>query len=277
MKRLQNLCFLLLLTLSLQAARHPEAEAHPYAEQELSIRHGQQDIYGILSIPDDGRERHPIVILSHGFNGTHHFGRNYFSMLAEIGYMCYTFDFPCGGLGSRTDNNTMNMSVLDEQKALQAIVRYFRSRPDVDKRHIVLLGESQGGLVSTLTAASMKKQIEKLVLVFPALCIPDNWNSRYPQLSDIPDTTRLWQVPLGRRFFVELRDMDPYKAVEAYRRPVLIIHGDADNIVPIDYSRRAVGLFRRARLVELPRAGHGFNPQDFQTSLLHIRNFLAGE
>ena len=246
-------------------------------EQELYIKHGDKNIYGVLSKPDNGQKRHPVVIIAHGFNGTHHFGRNYFNMLNELGFMCYTFDFPCGSLGSRTDNNTMNMSVLDEQKALEAIVRYFRSRNDVDKKHIVLLGESQGGLVATLTAASMKKQIEKLVLVFPALCIPDNWNTRYPQVSDIPETTVLWQVPLGRRFFMELRDMDPYKAVEDYRRPVLIVHGDADPVVPIDYSRRAVKQFRDAKLVEIPGGGHGFNPKDFQTSLEHICQFLSGK
>ena len=266
-----TLCCLMAITLSLLARQAT------LAEQELSIRHGDKNIYGILSTPDNGQKRHPVVIIAHGFNGTHHSGRGYFKMLNELGYMCYTFDFPCGGLGSRTDNNTMNMSVLDEQKALQDIVRYFRSRPDVDKKHIVLLGESQGGLVSALTAASMKKQIEKLVLVYPALCIPDDWNARYPQVSDIPETTWLWQVPLGRRYFMELRDMDPYKAVEAYRRPVLIVHGDADPVVPIVYSRRAVERFRNASLTVIPGGGHGFSPKDFQTSLERIRQFLSGE
>lgn len=277
MKRLLTLCILAVLALS-HAARRPAGEAMPpLAEEELSIPHAGRSIYGVLSKPLDGQKRHPLVIVSHGFNGTHHSGRSYFDMLARIGYMCYTFDFPCGSTASRSDANTLNMSVLDEQKALEAIVRYFRSRPDVDKRHIILLGESQGGLVSTLAAASMKRQVERLVLVFPALCIPDNWNQRYPQPTDIPDTTLLWQVPLGRRFFMELRDMDPYRAVQSYRRPVLIVHGDADPIVPIDYSRRAVRQFRHASLVELPGAGHGFSPQDFQTSLVHIRRFLTGE
>ena len=93
------------------------------------------------------------------------------------------------------------MSVIDEQKALETIVRYFKSHSDVDKKNIVLLGSSQGGLIAALTAASLQKDISKLILEFPALCIPDNWNSRYPQVSDIPDTTKVWQVPIGRQFF----------------------------------------------------------------------------
>lgn len=244
-------------------------------EKELSIKHGSHQIYGVLSTPDNGEKKHPIVIVAHGFNGSYHFGYNYFNMLNELGYMCYTFDFPCGGLRSRTDNNTMNMSVLDEQKALEAIVRYFKSRPDVDKKNIVLLGESQGGLIAALTAASMRKDIRKLILEYPALCIPDNWNDRYPQESDIPDTTTIWQVPIGRRFFTEIRNMDPYKTVEEYRRPVLIVHGDADQVVPIDYSRRAVKQYRKARLVEIPNAGHGFEGKDFDWCLECVRQFLT--
>ena len=192
-----------------------------------------------------------------------------------MGYMCYTFDFPCGGIESRTDNNTVKMSVIDEQKALEDVVRYFKSRSDVDKKNIVLLGSSQGGLIAALTAANMQKDINKLILEFPAFCLPDNWNSRYPQLSDIPDTTRVWRVPIGRQFFLELRNINPYKAVKAYRRPVLIIHGDADHVVPIDYSLRALKLYKDARLLEIPNAGHGFGAEDFQRSLACIQRFLC--
>lgn len=117
----------------------------PSVENELWIKYGKHPIYGVLSTPVNGQKKHPIVIVAHGFNGSHHFGRSYFKMLNEMGYMCYTFDFPCGGTGSRTDNNTVNMSVIDEQKALETIVRYFKSHSDVDKKNIVLLGSSQGG------------------------------------------------------------------------------------------------------------------------------------
>ena len=126
MKRILTLCCLMVTSLSLLARQVTDMITLSSEEQELYIKHGDKNIYGVLSKPDNGQKRHPVVIIAHGFNGTHHFGRNYFNMLNELGFMCYTFDFPCGSLGSRTDNNTMNMSVLDEQKALEAIVRYFR-------------------------------------------------------------------------------------------------------------------------------------------------------
>ena len=48
----------------------------PSIEEELLIKHGKHQVYGVLSTPDNAQKRHPIVIVSHGFNGAHHHGRN---------------------------------------------------------------------------------------------------------------------------------------------------------------------------------------------------------
>ena len=166
------------------------------------------------------------------------------------------------------------MSVRDEVSDVQAIIDYFLSQPDVDASHIVLVGESQGGLVSALAAASRAKQVSQLVLIYPALCIPDNWNDRYPNVEEIPDTTRLWNVPMGRSFFLELRDLDVYKEIKAYKRPVLIIHGDKDQVVPLSYSQRALKTYKKARLEVIPNARHGFNPTERAQAIGWIKDFL---
>lgn len=242
--------------------------------EELWIANGDRNIYGLLSRPAKGPKKQPVLIISHGFNGSHDFGKNYFPLLDELGYQCYAFDFGCGSLGSRTDNNTMNMSILDECSDLKAVVEHFRSRPDVDPDGIVLLGESQGGLVSALVASEMPDAVDKLILIFPAFCIPDNWNQRYPDVAEIPDTTWLWDVPLGKRFFQEIRDMDVFGGMEQFDDPVLIVQGDKDPIVSIEDSRRAVGLYEDAHLHVIHGAGHGFNPDEFAESLEQIRMFL---
>ena len=241
----------------------------------LWIRNGERQIYGILSKPRYTGDRQPVAIISHGFNGTGNFGRSYFGTLNALGYQCYTFDFPCGSIYSRSDNNTMNMSVLDEQSDLEAIVRYFQKQPDVDPDRIVLIGESQGGLVSALTAARIPKEINKLVLIYPALCIPDNWNERYPDASQIPDTTRMWNVPLGRRYFTEVRDIKVFRTIPKFRGPVLIIQGDADPVVSMEDSRRAVQKYKDARLHVIPGAGHGFKEKERAEAIEQIRVFLT--
>ena len=103
------------------------------AQKELIIKQKNgKSIYGIVSNPDT-KGKHGVAITSHGFNGTHHFGKDYFKTLNDLGYAVYSFDFPCGSVNSKSDNNTMNMSVSDEKDALKEIVAYFRKQKDVDK------------------------------------------------------------------------------------------------------------------------------------------------
>lgn len=241
--------------------------------KERWIENGSRRIYGIESVPSTGN-KHGVAIVSHGFNGTHHFGRDYFDTLNKLGYAVYTFDFPCGGLGSKSDNNTMNMSVIDEKNDLKAIVRYFRAQADTDPARMVLIGESQGGFVSAMAAAELGDTISSLVLIYPALCIPDNWNSRYKTEAEIPDTTKVWNVPIGRRFFKELRDIDVYGKITGYRGPVQIIHGSKDPVVPVEYSEEAMKKYHNAHIGVIPGAGHGFKPDERAVSNRFVKEFL---
>lgn len=241
--------------------------------KEVWIENGDRKIYGIESEAHTDTPK-GVAIISHGFNGTHHFGRDYFETLNKLGYTVYTFDFPCGGIHSRSDNNTMEMSVIDEKNDLKAIVRHYLDRPDTDKDRIVLIGESQGGFVSALAAAELQDTVSSLILVYPALCIPDNWNQRYRTEEEIPDTTRLWNVPMGRRFFKELRSIDVYGTITKYKGPVQIIHGSKDPIVPVSYSEEAMKRYDNAHIGVIPGASHGFKPEERAISNHFVREFL---
>ena len=246
----------------------------PMTDKELWIKNGDRNIYGVLNQPQQHQGKMPLAIISHGFNGTHAFGRNYFEPLAKLGFQTYTFDFPCGSIYSRSDNNTMEMSVFDEKDDLKAIVNYFKQQPYVDASRIVLIGESQGGLVTALAAAEMKKDVSEIVLVYPALCIPDNWNERYPEEELIPDTTLMWKVPLGRRYFKEVRPLKVFKQIGKFKRPVLIVQGDKDQVVSMKDSERAVETYKNARLHVIPGARHGFKPHELKQSVEQITLFL---
>ena len=249
--------------------------AQENTRNELLIRQKNgTEIYGVLSNPAVSG-RHGVAIISHGFNGTHHFGEDYFKTLNDLGYAVYTFDFPCGSVNSRSDNNTMNMSISDEKNALKDIVAYFRKQKDVDRNNIVLIGESQGGLVSALAAAELKNKVSDLVLIYPALCIPDNWNSRYPNEEDIPEVSEIWGVKLGRKFMLDIRPMKPYETIGDYKGRVLIIHGTDDMVVPIDYSKRAAATYGNATLKIIDKAGHGFKPEERVLSNSYVKEFLS--
>ena len=265
----------LLLCMAVAAWFTPANAGGGLTEKEVWITNGQRRIYGIEAAAGNGPERRPVAIFAHGFNGNHEWARNYFDTLCALGYRCYAFDFPCGSLRNRSDTNTMNMSVADEAADIEAVVSHFRSQPDADSTAIVLIGESQGGLAAALAAARLQGAVSRMVLIYPALCIPDNWNSAYKQAADIPDTTRVWGVPLGRRFFTEARAIDVYATIGRYRGPVLIVHGDKDQVVPADYSRRAQATYADAQLEMISGAGHGFSGRQLRQATARVASFLT--
>lgn len=250
-----------------------KSKGFPNWVNEVWINDGDRPIYCVESTPG-GEAKKGIAIISHGFNGTHNFGRDYFDTLNKLGYRVCTFDFPCGSVHSRSDSNTVNMSVIDEKNTLKSIVRHYIDQPDTDNEKVVLIGESQGGLVSALAAAELRDTVSSLILVYPALCIPDNWNERYKSESEIPDTTYLWNVPLGRRFFMELRDFDVYGTITKYTGPVQIIHGSKDEIVPLSYSEEAMKRYGNAHIGVIPGAHHGFKPHERLVSNEFVKEFL---
>ncbi len=242
--------------------------------EELWIDSDDRKVFGITSTPKNV-DKKGVAIVSHGFNGTHHFGRDYFKTLNSLGYIVYTLDFPNGSVNSRSDNNTMKMSLINMKDDVKNIVKHFKQRPDVDKNRIVLIGESQGGLVSVLAAAELKEQVSNLILIYPALCIADNWNERYPTVESIPDTTRLWNVPMGRQYFEELKTIDTYGEITKYEGQVLIIHGTHDQIVPLSYSEKAMKTYKDAHLGVIPYAKHGFNKKEREVSNQFVEIFLG--
>ena len=51
---------------------------------------------------------------------------------------------------------------------------------------------------------------------------------------------------------------DVYEDIGDYTKDVLILHGDADTIVPLSSSKRAQDVYDHAELLVLPGSGHGF-------------------
>lgn len=56
--------------------------------------------------------------------------------------------------------------------------------------------------------------------------------------------------------------MNPFSSMNKFHKPVLIIHGDVDKVVPVDYSKRAAATYKDAGLHIIHSAGHGFNAHE---------------
>lgn len=245
-------------------------------------------IRGMQFLPDgfDASKSYPAVILSHGFTG------NYLSMeewgrsFAEMGYAAFSFNF-CGGgrlyetEPIKSEGKTTDMTISTEIADLKAVKAYSVSQPFVDSEHVLLLGVSQGGFVSALTAAECQKEVEKLILIYPAFCIPDHarkgclGGATYSP-DNVPETIDCGKTILGRCFHDDVVQRDPFREILAYEGPVLIIHGLDDQTVDYTYSVRAKESYKKGQcsLRLVPGMGHGYDEEQYQSMFETIREFL---
>ena len=165
--------------------------------------------------------------------------------------------------GGPEAGDTTRMSVMTEVDDLEAVLAAARSGAGgweaVDPRRIVLHGVSQGGAVSTITAARHPQEVAGLALWYPAVSITDDLHRAFGSLDEVPETLTAGQYNLGRVYVEDMWDYDVYADMPRYTSPVLIVHGTADATSPISYSERAVQTFPDAELVTIDGAGHGFS------------------
>ena len=154
-----------------------EKEKNKIRTETFCCKRGELTIRGKLYRPGKEAaetEKLPIAIFSHGFMANQGMMKGYAKAAAALGYAALTYDF-CGGcLVGKSDGKTTDMSVLTEVEDLLAVLAWAKGQDFADPGRIVLAGASQGGFVSALAAARLGDEVKKLVLFYPALCIPDD-------------------------------------------------------------------------------------------------------
>ncbi len=248
----------------------------------FSCTRGPLTIRGMSFLPESTGP-HPAAILCHGFMSRWQDMVPYAQALAAWGYAAFAFDFCGGSLVSTSDGATTDMTVLTERDDLLCVMDAVLARPDIDPARLVLMGGSQGGFVASLAAGERPGQAAALILLFPALCIPDDAKRGALLMASYdpacpPPVIHCGPMPLGRCFHDTAVSLDPFAAFTRYSGPVLLLHGTADSVVSIDYARRAQQACApgQCRLVSIQGAGHGFNDQENELAFDAMRDFLSG-
>lgn len=190
----------------------------------------------------------PAAIVCHGFMAFQDTVRNYAVTLAEQGYCAYCFDF-CGGslFFGKSDGRTTDMSVLTEVEDLKAVINHVGSLSYIREDGLTLMGCSQGGLVAAL-AAARGAGAEKLILFYPAFCIPDDAKAGKMMLAKfdpekVPETLYCGLMKLGARYVTDALSLDPYGEIASFDGDVLIVHGSKDGVVNAAYSEKAAEVY----------------------------------
>ena len=244
----------------------------------FECKRGEFTVRGLEYRPEG--ENLPVAIVSHGFMLNHKSVRKYAEALAKKGYVAYCYDF-CGGsmFKNKSDGVSTQMSVLTEVSDLEAVISYAQSR-EYAGSELLLMGCSQGGFVSALTAAKHPELVSRLVLFYPALCIPDDaraGNMIFAKFDpkNIPEVVNCGLMKLGRCYPEAVLEMDSIEAIKSYAGPVMILHGTKDKIVNHSYSERAQKAYPNAVLHLIENAPHGFKRKSDEIAFGYLNEFAA--
>ena len=218
--------------------------------KRFTVDNDGMKIQGIAYLPANSTapnqvKRSPAIIMSHGYLSNLHNFEYFATQFAMIGYNGFTFNFCCGSDETdpelMSDGTTTNLCIEGEISDLIAVYNYVSTRDYVKSDEIILLGESQGAFVSGLTAARLQEKISKLVMIFPAVCIPDharrgtlggaNYDPKNP-----PELIYTERAMLSKVFVDDVKDMDAYSELAKYKGATLLIQGTCDSIVVPEYQ-----------------------------------------
>ncbi|WP_406273654.1 alpha/beta hydrolase [Nocardia sp. NBC_00881] len=173
------------------------------------------------------------ILFAHGNAGNIGDRVPIFALLTEAGFDVLAFDYR--GYGRSTGRPTEHGTYLDARAARKAML----AQPGVDPDRVVYLGKSLGGGV--MLELAQEHPPAGLMLMSTFTGIRDAARSVYPFLPAplVPNA-----YPSERR-------------IRALRAPVLIMHGDQDELLPLRHAERLYAAAREPkRLVVFPRAGH---------------------
>ncbi len=235
-------------------------------------------LFGVLRVPDNASGPLPAVICCHGFTANHKEADPYAKALANAGIASLSIDFFGGGAHVRSDGTLLDMTVETEADDVVAFVDALAAMPEIDEQRIGLLGCSQGGFVVTMVASRIPERIWGLALMYPAYVLHDDALRLYPNADEVPDTYCAFPDQefsrISRAYNLTARAIDPYELMPRYERPTLIVHGDADVVVPLRYSRRAVKAFPQARLEVNDAGTHGFTGEQLKRATKLVTEFF---
>jgi pimeloyl-ACP methyl ester carboxylesterase len=225
-------------------------------EERVSFTNSRGDtLSGVLHYPAQGAPR-GAVILCHGMESNKeseklvYLGR----AMAQRNIMVLRFDFRYVGESSGKFEDITYSGEVEDLKAAHALVQ---SR---NPRKIAILGSSMGGTVALLFAA---QQAGLAALVTVAAPIHPE---RFPSRTLTPAQADEWHARgfthyNGQRINLSLlHDLERLNVPEAVKKitcPVLILHGDADEIVPVEEAHELYAcLTNSKRLSILPATDH---------------------
>ncbi|MBQ3291567.1 MAG: alpha/beta fold hydrolase [Mogibacterium sp.] len=236
-------------------------------------------LHAKLDMPDGYEEgsKCPLVIVIHGLTG--HMEERHITAIArtlnEMGFATLRAEmYGHGKSGGTFENHNLfkwlnnAMTVTDYAKSLDFVTDLF------------VAGHSQGG-VTTIMLGGMKPDTFKAILpLSPAVMITEGARTgnalRFRFDPDhIPDYLPVADgMRVNGNYIRAAQMLDVDEAIRKYKGPVLIVHGDEDEAIPVRYAIDAAGKYSDAELVIIPGDDHCYN-YHLDKVLEAVRSFMS--
>ncbi|MBD9726340.1 alpha/beta hydrolase [Streptomyces caniscabiei] len=238
------------------------------------FRHNGLTLRSTVHIPEGATgTRWPTAVFVHGFTSNRIELPNFVAMsrlLQANGVASIRFDLSGHG---ESDGDFFGVTMSGEIAETRAILRSARALDFVDPDRIGLVGMSMGGVVAGVVAAE-EAGIGALCLWSPAAVAPFEIGSGYLKgrsLAAEVEEKGYFDAD-GHRMSPALIEgiagLDVYGRSSGYSGPVHILHGDKDDIVPLEYVRRYLDHYGgNAELEIVEGADHAWGSVPHRTTL----------
>jgi fermentation-respiration switch protein FrsA (DUF1100 family) len=215
----------------------------PFAEQIwLNTSFGRVEAWYLPAIAP-AEERSPLLVFAHGNGELIDYWPEEFDAPRRWGAGVLLVEFP--GYG-RSDGGPSQSSISE---AMLAAYEWARHDSRVDASRVIPYGRSLGGGAAAILA------LERPV---PALILESSFSS-----------VAAFAAGFGAPRFLVRDPFDSVSAVKSFKGPILILHGDRDDIVPPQHARALADAAANATVKFLP-CGHNDCPRPWDD----VRAFL---
>ncbi len=166
-----------------------------------------------------------------------------------------------------------------------AAADYMAKLDVIDANKLAVMGWSQGGTNALLAAAAYPGTFKAVVTWAGALDLTtmfDNFTAAYEtaKTTGSYEMTFDWRdsLPVGERWFKEVKETKVLDAIKGLKTPVLSIHGDKDDTVPFADSENVQKTLGTSNLCTIEGADHTYNiftEEDGATIMKAIRAGIA--
>jgi alpha-beta hydrolase superfamily lysophospholipase len=279
------------------AERARAAGAPGFLSEEVSIQNGEVTLAGALTIPQNGKSRHPAAVLITGSGGQDRDGNPGGSSLLRLiaerlsanGIAVLRHDDRGVGKSSMPTKATTYQSLIGDTRAA---IEYLRNRKEIDPARVILVGHSEGGYTARIIAAEDERiagiallagaslaTLEKLVLeqalyqaALSKAVDPGNREQLVELARFIMDSIEKAKTGAQDQkltdtfeYFRQHIALDMAANTKRLRCPVLILQGERDNNVLASHAvETALALSaagnKQIRLRIFPNLNHTFTP-----------------